>query len=206
MKRQLITLIAALAITGVAQAAGNVDAGKAKTAACMACHGADGNSPEPKPGMVYPKLAGQHASVLHKQLKDFKNPKSGRMDPIMMGMVAALSDADMADISAFYASQKKTLGTAAADKVKAGEKIYRAGNPASGVTACTACHGPAGAGNGAAGFPQLNGQHAMYTEKALKDFRSGKRANDLNKMMRDIAGKLTDAEIAAVAQYIQGLR
>ena len=200
MKKQLVTFIAALALTGAVQAAGDVEAGKAKSATCLACHGPDGNSPNP----IWPKLAGQHAAYIVKQLKEFKG--GVRKEALMTPMVAPLNDADMVNLAAYFSSQKRSAGTAAADKVEAGEKLYRAGNPATGVTACTACHGPTGAGNAAANFPNISGQHAPYVEKALKDFRSGARANDLNSMMRNVAGKMTDAEIAAVAQYIQGLR
>ncbi|MES9936688.1 MAG: c-type cytochrome, partial [Sedimenticola sp.] len=176
-----------------------------KSAVCMACHGPDGNSPTPSgPAATWPKLAGQHASYLAKQMADFKS--GARKDPIMMGMVAALSEQDMADLAAHYNGQKQSDGTAAADQVELGEKLFRAGNKDSGVAACMACHGPAGLGNPAANFPRVSGQHAAYTEKALKDFRSGARANDAGKMMQGVAAKMTDAEITAVSQYIQGLR
>ena len=123
----------------------------------------------------------------------------------MIGMVAPLNEQDMADLAAYFSSQKNAAGSAAADKVAAGEKVYRGGNADTGVAACMACHGPAGSGNPQAKFPALAGQHAMYVEKSLKDFRSGARANDVNKMMQGVAERMTDAEIAAVAQYIQGL-
>jgi cytochrome c553 len=189
----------ALSVTGV-QAAGNADAGKTKSAACAACHGPDGNSPV---NPVWPKLAGQHAGYIEKQLSDFKS--GARTDPTMIGMVAPLNEQDMADLAAYFSSQAKTPGSAAPDKVVAGEKIYRGGNSDTGVAACMACHGPAGSGNSPAKFPALAGQHATYVEKALKDFRSGARVNDANKMMQGVAERMTDAEIAAVAQYIQGL-
>ncbi len=200
MKKQLVTLIAALAITGVVQAAGDAEAGKTKSATCMACHAADGNSVNP----IWPKLAGQHAAYIVGQLNDLKS--GARKDPLMSPMAAPLSDQDMADLAAYFSSQQMSEGTAAADQVNMGQKIFRAGNAASGVTACMACHGPKGTGNAAANFPRISGQHAAYLEKALKDFRSGTRANDPNGMMRNIAAKMTDAEIAAVAQYVQGLR
>ena len=199
MKKLLITSIASLALLGTAHAAGDAEAGKTKSAMCMACHGADGNSPAPN----FPKLAGQHPDYVTKQLKEFKAGE--RTDATMNGMTAALSEQDMADIAAFYATQTGTIGTTAADKVELGEMIYRAGNAASGVAACTACHGPTGAGNPMAKFPSLNGQHAEYTALQLKNFRSGARANDAGSMMRGVAGKMTDAEIEAVSQYIQGL-
>ena len=195
----LIASLASFAVVGAAQAAGDAEAGKAKAAACVACHGPDGNSPAPN----FPKLAGQHADYLLKQLKDFKS--GARTDPTMNAMVMPLSEQDMADISAFYATQKVTIGEAAAEQVELGQTIYRAGNAASGVAACAACHGPAGGGNPMADFPDVSGQHADYTKLQLQNFRSGTRANDASAMMRGVAKKMTDAEIEAVAQYIQGL-
>jgi cytochrome c553 len=125
----------------------------------------------------------------------------------MTAMAAPLSDEDMADLAAWFASQKQTPGSADPDQAGAGEKLYRGGNAVSGVSACQACHTPNGDGNPAAGFPAIAGQHAAYTEKALKDYRSGERgASEKGKMMRGVAAKMTDAEIAAVAQYAQGLQ
>jgi cytochrome c553 len=189
----------ALSVTGV-QAAGDAEAGKTKSAACAACHGPDGNS---SVNPIWPKLAGQHPGYLEKQLMDFK--AGARTDPTMLGMVAPLNDQDMADLAAYFASQTKQGGTAAADQVEMGEKLYRAGNADTGVAACMGCHGPAGSGNPQANFPALAGQHATYIEKALKDFRSGARANDANKMMRGVVERMSDAEMTAVAQYVQGL-
>ena len=201
MNKWLLTVSIALAMsaTGI-QAAGNAEAGQTKSVACAACHGPNGNSPV---NPIWPKLAGQHTKYTEKQLKDFKS--GARQDPTMIGMVAPLNDQDMADLAAYFATKSKDSGAAAADKAAAGEKIYRAGNASTGVAACMACHGPAGSGNPQANFPSLAGQHAAYTEKALKDFRSGGRENDMNQMMRGVAARLTDTEIAAVAQYIQGL-
>lgn len=195
----LITSIASLAVFVPVHAAGDVEAGKTKSAMCAACHGADGNSAAPN----FPKLAGQHADYVAKQLSEFKSGQ--RKDATMNGMAAALSEQDMADLGAFYASQKGTVGKAAEDKVALGETIYRAGNISSGVAACAACHGPTGGGNPMAKFPSLNGQHADYTAVQLKNFRAGARANDAGSMMRGVAEKMSDAEIEAVAQYIQGL-
>ena len=194
-----IALLASLAAWVPAHASGDAEAGKAKSAACMACHGADGNSAAPN----FPKLAGQHATYIAKQLSEFKN--GARQDPTMSAMAAPLSEQDMADLGAFYAAQKAQIGSAAEDKVAQGESVYRAGNAATGVSACAACHGPTGAGNAMAKFPSLSGQHADYTVLQLKNFRAGARANDAGSMMRSIAAKMTDAEIDAVAQYIQGL-
>lgn len=194
-----VSIPLAISVSGI-QAAGNAEVGKTKSVTCLACHGADGNSPS---NPIWPKLAGQHPQYIEKQLKDFKSGE--RTDPTMIGMVAPLNEQDMADLAAYFSSQTRKGGTAAADQVEQGEKIYRAGNPATGVAACMACHGPAGSGNPQANFPSLSGQHAAYVEKALKDFRAGNRANDLNSMMQGVAGPMTDKEITAVAQYIQGL-
>jgi cytochrome c553 len=201
MKTWLVTLPIALALTvNLVQAAGNADEGKAKSLVCAGCHGADGNS-----GInpVWPKLAGQHPQYIEKQLKDFKN--GDRTNDLMRPMAMGLTDQDMANLAAYYSSQTKQIGAAAADQVNAGEKIFRAGNSETGVAACMACHGPAGSGNPQAMFPALNGQNAAYVEKALNDFRAGARSNDINKMMRDVAARMSDKEIKAVAQYIQGL-
>ena len=200
MKKIVIAALALASAVGVAQAAGDAAAGKAKSMACAACHGADGNSVNPE----WPKLAGQHAAYIAKQLADFKKGVD-RNNALMAGQVAALSKQDMADLGAYYASQQLKGGTADQTVVALGEKIYRGGNSASGVAACISCHGPTGAGNPAAKFPLLSGQHATYTVNQLKMFRAGERKNDAGAMMRNIAAKMTDAEIEAVSQYIAGL-
>ena len=201
MNKWFVTALITFAFAiNAAQAAGTADEGQKISATCAACHAADGNS-----GInpLWPKLAGQHPKYIEKQLKAFKNKE--RSDPTMSAMVIPLTEQNMADLAAYFSSQIRKGGTAAADQVKAGEKIYRAGNLETGVAACMACHGPTGAGNPEAGFPSLAGQNAAYVEKALKDFRSGARTNDLNKMMQGVVPRMTDAEIVAVAQYIQGL-
>lgn len=198
--KTLIAVCAMLALTGVSVAAGNAKAGKAKAVNCAGCHGVNGNSTNP----AWPKLAGQNAGFIAKQLADFKSGKT-RSDPLMAGQVAGLSQQDMDDLGAYFAKQTGTQGAADEKLVAAGAKLYRGGNKKKGVAACIACHGPTGAGNPAAKFPKLSGQHAAYVEKAMKDFRSGKRSNDMNKMMRNIAEKMSDKEIKAVASYISGL-
>ncbi len=195
----LISLVALLAVSVSAQAAGDVEAGKAKAQACFACHGVNGVSTNP----AWPKLAGQGADYIAKQLADFKSGK--RTEPLMVAQVAGLSPQDMADLGAFFAAQKPDIGAADEKLVELGQKIYRAGNKETGVSACMACHSPTGAGNPPAKFPRLGGQHAPYVVKALKDFRSGKRTNDPAKMMQNIAAHMSDAEIEAVASYVQGL-
>jgi cytochrome c553 len=175
------------------------------TAVCGACHGPDGNSP----AAVNPKLAGQHAEYLFKQMKNFKaadGKQPERSNPIMNGMIAAFDDGQMRDIAAYFAAQTQKGETAKSrETIELGQKLYRGGDQAKGLPACAACHGPAGAGIPAQ-FPRIGGQFAEYTEAQLKAFREGTRANDPNKMMRMVAIKMTDAEIKAVADYIAGLR
>ena len=165
---------------------------------CAACHGADGNSAI----TLNPKLAAQYPEYLEKQLTEFKSGK--RANAVMSGMASTLSEQDMKDIAAYFAAKKLTLGQAAKNGAGSlGEKIYRGGIAATGVPACAACHGPNGSGLPKQ-FPRLGGQHADYTLAQLKTFRTGERANA--PMMMAIAAKMTDAEMAAVADYIQGLR
>ncbi|MGD8483834.1 MAG: c-type cytochrome [Thioalkalispiraceae bacterium] len=197
--KQLIASILFVAVTVSAHAAGDANAGKDKAGVCFGCHGVNGNSTNP----AWPKLNGQHAKYIAKQLADFKS--GDRKDPLMIGQVANLSAQDMDDLAAFFTKQSATMGKADKAKVALGEKIYRGGNSAKGVAACIGCHGPTGAGNPPAGFPAVSGQHAAYMVKALKDFRSGARANDLNGMMRNVASKMSDKEIEAVASYMSGL-
>jgi cytochrome c553 len=201
MMKKLVVGISMLvaAMTGSAFAA-DIAAGKTTASTvCVACHGADGNSAI----VTYPSLAGQNASYIAKQLADFKSQT--RNDPVMFGMVAALSEDDMKNVAAYYASQTPKGGKAAADKVDLGERIYRAGIAKKGVAACTACHGPAGAGISTSGYPAVSGQHSAYVESQLQKFAEGTRSNDPNRMMRDIASRLSKDEMAAVASYMQGL-
>jgi len=172
---------------------------------CASCHAADGNSTAP----ANPKIAGQFPEYLHKQLADFKprgGKKPARESPIMMGMVANLSDADMKGLAAFYAGQK-LKPAAAVDKNLAalGQKLWRGGNTATGVPACAGCHGPAGAGMPAQ-YPRIAGQYAEYVAAQLKAFKEGGRANDPNGMMRGVTARMTEREIRAVAEYAAGLR
>jgi cytochrome c553 len=177
------------------------DANKAETivnTVCMACHGSDGNSVI----SLNPKLAGQHPEYLEKQLTEFKSGK--RANAVMSGMVAGLSEEDMKNLAAYFSSQKINLAGAKENgKGSLGEKIYRAGIAETKVPACAACHGPNGVGLPKQ-FPRLSGQHTDYTLAQLKNFRTGERANA--PMMMAIAAKLTDQQMAAVADYIQGLR
>ncbi|MER2526975.1 MAG: c-type cytochrome [Candidatus Competibacter denitrificans] len=201
--KKFVVIAATCALLGsatAALAAGDATAGKAKSATCAACHNADGNSANPQ----YPKLAGQGADYLLKQLQDYK--AGVRVNPIMAGMVAPLSPQDMEDLAAYFASQQ--VARAAADPALApqGEALFRGGNLTSGVSACAACHGTVGAGNPLAKFPAIAAQHAEYLQLQLKAFRAMERANDAGQMMRSIAAKMTDPEIKAVSSYIQGLQ
>ena len=173
---------------------------KLATEVCAACHGADGNSTIP----ANPKLAAQVADYIAKQLADFKANKD-RKNPIMMAMAAPLSAEDMRAVGAYFSAQKSKPGAARnRDTVAAGQKLSRGGNVATGVPACAACHGPTGAGVPAQ-YPRLSGQFADYTAAQLRAFRSVERANDANQTMRAIAARMSDQEIAAVADYIAGL-
>ncbi|HID48497.1 MAG TPA: cytochrome c4 [Chromatiales bacterium] len=196
----VISLLASVVFAGGVQAAGDAKAGQQKAQACVACHGVNGNATNP----IWPKLAGQNAGYLLKQLQDFKSGKK-RTDPLMAGQVASLSGQDMEDLAAFFSAQKPVIGTADEASLEMGQRIYRGGNQASGVSACMACHGPSGEGNPPARFPMLSGQNVDYTVKQLKAFRSGERSNDAGKMMQNIAARMTDEEIAAVASYMHGL-
>jgi cytochrome c553 len=201
MNKWFITVTFALCIGfNQVQAAGNAEEGKKQSAICASCHGADGNSPI---NPLWPKIAGQHPRYIEKQINDFKS--GARTDPTMSPMAMPLNDQQTADLAAYFSSQTRLIGKAAANKVVAGEAIYRAGNSNTGVVACMACHGPAGSGNPQANFPAIAGQHAAYVEKALKDFRDGNRTNDASKMMQSVVARMTDEEMASVAQYIQGL-
>ncbi|PPC78170.1 cytochrome c4 [Pokkaliibacter plantistimulans] len=200
MNKLLISLLMSAGIAGVAHADGDAKAGQPLTAICAACHGADGNSMAPN----FPKLAGQGEEYLLKQMMDIK--AGSRQVPEMTGLLNNLSDQDMANVAAYFASQKVAPGAAKPELAELGATIYIAGVADKGVPACQACHSPTGSGNTLARFPHLGGQHATYTETQLKNFRIGARNNDPSMMMRDVAARMSDAEIAAVASYIQGLR
>ena len=200
MNKVLVSLLLTLGITGMAHAAGDAQAGQAKAAVCGACHGPDGNSAAPN----FPKLAGQGERYLLKQMKDIKDGNRTVLE--MTGLLNNLSEQDMADIAAYFSSQKGSVGAADPKVVAAGEALFRGGKLDQGMPACTGCHAPDGSGNAAAGFPHLGGQHAQYVAKQLTDFREGTRTNDGDSMvMRSIAAKLSNKDIEAVSSYIQGL-
>ncbi|MFN2348313.1 MAG: cytochrome c [Thioalkalivibrio sp.] len=203
MNKYALIALAALGLSlsapVLAQDAGDATRGKGLSASCAACHGADGNSVNPE----WPKLAGQGEPYLYKQLVDYKEGR--RENALMIGQVANLSNQDMRDLAAYYASQSSSAGSADESMVALGEQVYRGGNTASGVAACIACHGPNGQGNPAAMFPKVAAQHARYSADQLRYFRDSSRANDAGRMMRNIARRMTDEEIEAVSQYMSGL-
>lgn len=200
MNKILVSLLLTLGITGLAQAAGDAAAGQGKVVVCGACHNADGNSAIPN----FPKLAGQGERYMLKQLNDIKS--GARPIVEMTGLLDNLSDQDLADISAYYSSQKMSVGAADPKLVERGEALFRGGKLQEGMPACIGCHSPDGAGLAAAGFPKIGGQHAAYVAKQLTDFREGNRTNDGDSMiMRGIAAKLSNKDIEAVSSFIQGL-
>jgi cytochrome c553 len=193
----VLTLLSLSALPALAADETNT-AEKTVQTVCAACHGADGNSAITQ----NPKLAGQHSEYLLKQLTNFKEGK--RANAVMAGMVANLTPDEMKNLADYYAAQKVTLAKAKSNGAGSlGEKMYRAGNAASGVPACASCHGANGAGIPKQ-FPRLSAQHADYTLTQMKAFRTGERANA--PMMTVIATKMTDAEMQAVSDYVQGLR
>jgi cytochrome c553 len=200
MNKLLVSLLLTLGITGMAHAAGDAAAGQGKVAVCGACHGADGNSMAP----TFPKLAGQGERYLLKQLHDIKS--GARAVIPMTGLLTNLSDQDLADIAAYFASQNMSVGAADPKLVARGQDLFRGGKLDQGMPACTGCHSPTGAGNFSAGFPKIGGQHADYIALQLTNFREGERTNDGDtKIMRSIAEKLSNKDIAALSSYIQGL-
>ena len=218
MNKLITGFILLASAAGFAMAGGDASAGKTKAAACVACHGQGGNSMVP----TFPKLASQNERYLVKQMHDIKcgflsvaeqkaQKCNGRSVPQMAGQLDSLSDQDMADIAAFFASQPVGAAQAKPELVAKGEEIYRAGIRSKGIAACSACHSPTGSGNGPAGFPHLGGQHADYVAAQLKAFRAAAdgrpgRTNDGDtRFMRDVAKLLSDSEIEAVASYISGL-
>ena len=200
MLRAAASLLVLVSVQAFAK--GDATAGQAKSAICAACHGMDGNSTVPN----WPKLAGQHEKYLVRQVNLIKS--GDRAVPEMAAITPGLSEQDVEDISAFFAAQGNSGGVADETRVELGERIYRAGNADSGVPACMACHGPAGEGNPLAGYPALAGQHAVYTAKMLTRFRAGENWGEKDassQIMNGSASELSDAEIEAVASYIQGL-
>ena len=193
-------VLCGLSLSAVALAEGSAEKGESKSTACIACHGPSGNSVNPE----WPNLAGQGQAYIHKQLQAFKG--GARKNPLMTPMAAGLSDEDMADLGAYFAAQKPTGLDADPGKLAVGQRVYRAGDPKTGVPACAACHGPAGDGNPPAAYPALRGQYATYAQAQLDAFRQGHRRNDVAAVMREIAGSLSEQEIAAVSAYLESVR
>ncbi|WP_290796832.1 c-type cytochrome [Halomonas sp.] len=202
-------LLASLAITMGAVGAAHADleadadaaAGREKAQSCAACHGQAGVSPT----SAFPHLAGQQMSYTAKQIMDIRD--GHRVVAQMAGQVDDFSDQDAWDVAKFYAEQDANLGQADSDAelLERGEELYRAGDMAKGIPACAACHTPTGAGIGSAVYPALSGQFAEYTVSTLQDFAAGERANDPANIMRDIAAKMSDDDMEAVANYVLGL-
>ena len=199
MKKLIVCMMVGLGWMSFAYAAGDAASGQGKVAVCSGCHGADGNSMIPS----FPKLAGQGEVYLVNQLKDIRD--GARNVPQMMGILTGRTDQDLADMAAFYSTQKVTVGATNPDLLDLGRQIYRAGIAEKGVAACTACHSPTGAGNAQAGFPAVGGQHADYLISQLKAYRTETRTNGQAKLMQQVAALLSDKEIEAVASYMQGL-
>jgi len=187
---------------------GSVEAGKAKAITCAACHGTTGNSVNP----LWPNIAGQNANYLVAQIKAFQPGADGepatRSDPLMTSMALPLSDQDIRDLAVYFESLPSAANSVQdAATVARAEALYRGGKKDSAASACLACHGPTGRGNPAATYPALHGQHAAYTAKQLRDYASGKRTSDGNtRIMRDIAARLSEDDIVAIASYVQGLK
>lgn len=197
-------LLALFAVGAAAQTEqGSVEAGAQKAGPCTACHGPNGNSQSAELG---PSLAGQHASYIVRQLRAFK--EGTRVNQLMKPYADMLTEEDMRDVAAYFASQKLAPKGADPALVGLGEEIYRGGIPERGIAACIACHGPRGSGNPLAAYPRVSGQHADYVAKTLSEYASGTRRSDtdLNQMMRNVAELLLDEEIRALASYVQGLQ
>jgi len=195
-----LSLVATLGCSANAFAAGSVEAGQAKSATCMACHGMDGNSLSPE----WPNLASQHPAYIERQIKAFKSGE--RQNDLMSPMAMIVTDEDAADLAAYFSSQKVRGGETDPAKLALGQRVYRAGNVQKGVMACAGCHGPTGLGNPLAGYALIQGQHSVYVANQLRAYKAGTRTTDPNQMMRNMAAQLSDEEIEAVAAYVQGLR
>ncbi|MCL2830919.1 MAG: cytochrome c4 [Betaproteobacteria bacterium] len=174
---------------------------------CVACHSIDGTSVVP----MYPNLAGQGRAYIYRQLTNFKpadeKTPAARVNAVMEGMVATLSDEDMHNLAAYFSQQKPVQAPPNEEKkalIPEGQKLWRMGDFAKGIPACAGCHGPRGAGLPAQ-YPHVAGQHQEYTTTQLKTFRSGERANDPEGMMRAIADKLSDRQIDALSEYMANL-
>ena len=202
MKRGMV-LASAMLVAGLAWGQDKPPAVASQV--CAACHAPDGNSV----AAANPKIAGQFAEYLNKQLRDFKaqgGSAPARQSAVMNGMVASLSEADMKSLATYYAGQAyKPSAAADKDLAALGQKLWRGGDSVHGIPACAGCHGPAGAGIPAQ-FPRIAGQYAEYIAAQLTAFREGRRTNDINGVMRGVAAHMNDGQIRAVAEYAAGLR
>lgn len=198
----ILSLVAGCAALSAHAQTGNPDAGRTKSATCAACHGADGNSVTPE----WPSLAGQSEAYTVRQLQAYRDRQ--RADVGMQSFATILSDQDMHDIGAWYATQTLLPKGADPELIELGESIYRGGIPERGIAACIACHGPGGHGNPMSAYPRINGQHSNYLQKTLNEYASGDRTSDAdkNQMMRNVAELLLEDEIVALSSYIQGLQ
>lgn len=199
-----LLVFAAALIAPVAHAQGDPQAGEAQAAPCAACHGQGGASPiDP----TYPVLAGQNARYMVRQLELIQSGE--RPVPLMTGQLDGKSQQDLEDLAAYFAAQPDVVGEARAEEetLTLAQRIYRGGILEKGVAACSACHSPTGNGNGPAGFPDIGGQPQEYTIAQLTAYREGQRTSDeaFGGMMRSVASRLTDTEIAALADYLRGL-
>ncbi len=202
MKNLVLFILSALFLSSFA-VAGDAAAGKAKATACYSCHGEDGNGNSAS--ALWPKLAGQSEAYLVKQMKDFLGPNPKRVEGMMNGMIMSISEADFADVAAYYASLESSRSAVSEKYIEPGETLYRAGNADHKISACAACHGPAGEGIAAAGYPALAGQTPEYIAKQLKMFRDHSRNNDDNEVMQDVTKLMNDAQIEALSHYVSGL-
>jgi cytochrome c553 len=200
MNKTGVGLLLACSIAAGSAFAGDAAQGQQKSAVCLACHGMAGNSTNPE----WPNLAGQPETYVVAQLKAFK--EGTRVNPLMTPMAVGLSEQDMQDLGAYFAQQTPTGLEADPSTWKAGEKLYRGGDAERDIPACIACHGPEGRGNGPAAYPALRAQHGVYAYGQLKAFKDGTRTSAGNDIMASVTDRMTDAEMRALASYLQGLR
>jgi len=198
--KMMIAIFGSLVFLAMPALAGDAAAGAQKSAVCGACHGATGSSVNPE----WPNLAGQHEGYIAAQLALFK--LGVRDNVLMMPNASILTDQDVQDLGAHFARQTPAGLEADPSNYKAGEMLYRGGDPERKLPACIACHGPQGKGNGLASYPALRAQHAVYTYNQLKAYAEGRRRAPGNDIMQVIAARLTDEEMRALASYTQGLR
>ena len=201
MKKLIAGVVLGLGLSMTAHGAGDPEAGEANAGVCAGCHGQNGAAPVMA---VYPKLAGLGETYLVQQLRAIRD--GDRQIAEMTGMLEGMSDEDLQDLAAYFDQTEMPVSQASEENLEQGRSLYKGGNLASGVAACAACHNPEGKGNGPAGYPHLGGQNAEYVIKSLKAYRDGERNGAPQaQIMVDIASRLTDTEIEAVANYTSGL-